>query len=372
MSFEYLPGWCCNTRSEELRKRFTGDPEHVINFFKFIVQELREIMAELGFKTVNEMVGQSDCLEPRKNINHWKFADVDLSAVLYKPRAPLNSSNFCSEKQDDVLAGVLDWKLLEVAQPAINDQQKIKAEFDIKNTDRTIGTIVSNEITKKYKGEGLPDDTIHFKFKGTAGQSFGAFTTKGLTLELEGDANDYFGKGLSGSRLIIYPDKNSTYVPEENMIIGNVALYGATNGEVFIRGKAGERFCVRNSGATVVVEGVGDHGCEYMTGGTAVIIGATGKNFAAGMSGGIAYVYDVNGNFESNCNKEMIDIDPLDAKDENLLQQLMQKHFEVTGSTVAKFLTEDFENQAKNFRKIFPKEYKKVLTQRMLAAQHAL
>ena len=359
------------TQDEELRKRFTGDPQHVINFFKFIVQELREIMAELGFKTVNEMVGQSDFLEARKNVTHWKYDEVDVSEVLYKPHAPLNSSNFCSEKQDDILADVIDWKLLESAQPAINHQQKVKAEFNIKNTDRTIGTITSNEITKKYKAEGLPDDTIHFKFTGTAGQSFGAFTTKGLTLELEGDANDYFGKGLSGSRLIIYPDKNCKYVPEENIIIGNVALYGATNGEVFIRGKAGERFCVRNSGATVVVEGVGDHGCEYMTGGTAVILGATGKNFAAGMSGGIAFVYDVNGVFESNCNKEMIDIDPIDESDETLLQQLMQKHFEATGSTVAKFLLDDFENQAKNFRKVFPKEYKKVLHQMKLTKIHA-
>jgi glutamate synthase (NADPH/NADH) large chain len=276
---------------------------------------------------------------------------------------------YCSESQDDVLEGVLDWKLLEKAQPAIQHKEKIYAEFDIKNTDRTTGTIVSNEITKAHKAAGLPDDTIHFKFKGTAGQSFGAFNTKGVTLELEGDANDYFGKGLSGARLIVYPAQEATYVPEENIIIGNVALYGATDGEVFIRGKAGERFCVRNSGASVVVEGVGDHGCEYMTGGVAVILGSTGKNFAAGMSGGIAFVYDVNGSFTENCNVEMVDLDPVDEKDEIGLKELIHKHYLNTGSTVARFMLEDFENQVKNFIKVFPKDYKKALSQRMAEAE---
>ncbi len=327
-------------------------------------------MAELGFKTIHEMVGQADCLEARKNITHWKYANINLSKILYKQKTPLNAPLYCSEVQDDVLSGVLDWKLLEKAKPALEHQQKITAEFNVKNTDRTIGTILSNEITKKYNAAGLPADTIHFKFKGTAGQSFGAFNTKGLTLELEGDANDYFGKGLSGARLIVYPPKNASYIPEENIIIGNVALYGATEGEVFIRGKAGERFCVRNSGAIVVTEGVGDHGCEYMTGGTAVILGATGKNFAAGMSGGIAYVYNVNGNFADNCNMEMIDLDPLTEDDETLLQQLIYKHVESTGSTVARFILDDFENQSKNFIKVFPKDYKKVLSQKKLQPQH--
>ena len=345
---------------KNLRKMFTGDAEHVINFFKFITQELREIMAELGFRTVNEMIGQSDYLQMRENISHWKFKNIDASAVLYKEPSSLNTSLYCSEKQDNILEGVLDWKLLQKAQPAIHHQQKVFAEFDIKNTDRTIGTIVSNEITKVHKAAGLPADTIHFKFKGTAGQSFGAFNTRGLTLELEGDANDYFGKGLSGANLIIYPPQEAKYVPEENIIIGNVALYGATAGEVFIRGKAGERFCVRNSGATVVVEGVGDHGCEYMTGGIAVILGDTGRNFAAGMSGGIAYVYDVNGKFPSNCNQEMVDLDPISEEDENVLKQLIYKHYLTTGSTVAKFMLDDFENQSKNFIKVFPKDYKKV------------
>ena len=357
------------TQDESLRKMFTGDPEHVINFFKFITQELREVMAELGFRTVNEMIGQADFLEMRDNINHWKFKHIDASAILFKAPAPLNAAVYCSESQDDVLAGVLDWKLLEKAQPAIQHKEKIYAEFDIKNTDRTTGTIVSNEITKVYKAAGLPADTIHFKFKGTAGQSFGAFNTKGVTLELEGDANDYFGKGLSGARLVVYPAQEATYVPEENIIIGNVALYGATDGEVFIRGKAGERFCVRNSGAAVVVEGVGDHGCEYMTGGIAVILGNTGKNFAAGMSGGIAYVYDVNGTFGENCNMEMIDLDPLNEKDESVLKELIHKHYLNTGSAVARFMLEDYENQAKNFTKVFPKDYKKALSQRMAEAE---
>jgi len=357
------------TQDEQLRKLFTGDAEHVINFFKFITQELREIMAELGFRTVNEMVGQADRLEARQNISHWKYKQLDLSDVLYKEPASFNTSFYCSEKQDDVLKGVLDWKLLDAAKPSIDHGKKIFAEFDIKNTDRTTGTIVSNEITKKYRAEGLPTDTIHFKFTGTAGQSFGAFNTRGLTLELEGDANDYFGKGLSGARLIVYPPQRAKYIPEENIIIGNVALYGATAGEVFIRGKAGERFCVRNSGAQVVVEGVGDHGCEYMTGGIAVILGNTGKNFAAGMSGGTAYVYDVNGAFPQNCNKEMVDLDPLDEEDEHRLHQLLQKHFSVTGSSVAKFMLDDLENQLKNFIKVFPKDFKKALAERKANAE---
>src|SRR5665811_2414493 len=237
-----------------------------------------------------------------------------------------------SEEQDHGLSEVLDWNLLKAAKPALDNQQKIFGKFLLKNTDRTTGTILSNEITKRYKANGLPDDTIHFKFIGTAGQSFAAFNTKGVTLELEGDANDYFGKGLSGAKLIIYPSKDAGFVPEENIIIGNVAFYGATSGEAYIRGKAGERFCVRNSGANVVVEGVGDHGCEYMTGGTAVILGETGRNFAAGMSGGIAYVYNVQHNFDSLCNKEMVDLDALDSEDEKLLRDMIAQHYQLTNS----------------------------------------
>ena len=352
------------TQDPELRKRFNGNPEHVVNFFKFITQELREVMAELGFKTVNEMIGQVDALEMRDDITHWKYHQLDLSAILYKEPATEETGLYKQEEQDHGIAEVLDWQLLEKARPALDNKQRVSASFPIKNTDRTAGTILSNEITKKYKAEGLPDDTIHFSFTGTAGQSFGAFNTKGLTLELEGDANDYFGKGLSGAKLIVYPSKQASFIPEENIIIGNVAFYGATSGESYIRGKAGERFAVRNSGAHVVVEGVGDHGCEYMTGGTAVILGATGRNFAAGMSGGIAYIYDVNGEFDSLCNKEMVDLDPLDQDDAKHLHDMVSSHYAYTESTIAKFVLGDFENQLKNFIKVFPKDFKKVMMEK--------
>ena len=348
------------TQDPELRKRFTGDPDHVVNFFRFITEELREIMAELGFRTINDMVGQVDSLEMRDNITHWKYNALDLSAVLYKEEAS-GTGLYNQEEQDHGIADVLDWQLLKAALPAIEKKQRVSASFPIKNTDRTAGTILSNEISKKYKAEGLPEDTIHFTFNGTAGQSFGAFNAKGITLELEGDANDYFGKGLSGAKLIIYPSKQATFVPEENIIIGNVAFYGATSGEAYIRGKAGERFAVRNSGANVVVEGVGDHGCEYMTGGYAVILGSTGRNFAAGMSGGIAYVYDVNGQFDQLCNKEMVDLDRLDEQDMQLLHDMISRHYAYTASSVARFVLDDFENQLKNFVKVFPRDYKKVL-----------
>jgi glutamate synthase (NADPH/NADH) large chain len=349
------------TQDPELRKRFKGNPDHVVTFFEFITQELREIMAELGYRTVDEMIGQVDALTMRKNINHWKFKNLDLSGVLYKEPAEEGVGLYNTETQDHGLANVLDWKLLEAAQPAIQKQQKVNASFAIKNTDRTAGTIVSNEITKVYKAAGLPDGTIHFKFTGTAGQSFGAFNTKGLKLELEGDANDYFGKGLSGAQLIVYPDKKAGFIAENNIIIGNTAFYGATSGEAYIRGKAGERFAVRNSGATVVTEGVGDHGCEYMTGGTTVILGETGRNFAAGMSGGIAFVYNVKGDFDVLCNKEMVDLDPVADQDITILKQLIQNHYNYTESAVAKFILADFDNQLKHFIKVFPRDYKKVL-----------
>lgn len=353
------------TQDPELRKRFTGDPDHVVNFFRFITQELREIMAELGFRTIQEMIGQVDCLEMRDDIHHWKYSQLDLSSILYKEPASENTALYKQEEQDHGISDVLDWKLLKAAQPAISNGQRVAASFPIKNTDRTAGTILSNEITKKYKAEGLPDDTIHFTFNGTAGQSFGAFNTKGVTLELEGDANDYFGKGLSGARLIIYPSRQASFVPEENILIGNVAFYGATSGEAFIRGKAGERFAVRNSGAHVVAEGVGDHGCEYMTGGIAVILGSTGRNFAAGMSGGIAYVYDVKNSFAPSCNTEMVDLDPVEQEDVQVLHDLITKHYAYTGSSVARFLLDDFDNQLKNFIKVYPKDYKKVKSEKL-------
>jgi glutamate synthase (NADPH/NADH) large chain len=356
------------TQDPELRKRFTGNADHVVNFFYFIVQELREIMAELGIRSIEEMVGQSQFLEVREGIDNWKLKNLDLSAVLYRDES-VNNNLFCQEEQDHGLSNVLDWKLLEAARPALEKGEKVYASFPIINIDRTAGTILSNEISKKYKAVGLPEDTINFKFTGTAGQSFAAFNTRGVTLELEGDANDYFGKGLSGAKLIVYPPRNSTYVPEENIIIGNVAFYGATSGESYIRGKAGERFCVRNSGANAVVEGVGDHGCEYMTGGQVVILGDTGRNFAAGMSGGIAYVYDVKNVFSDRCNKEMVDLDPCDESDANVLHNMLSKHLEHTGSSVANYILNDFENALKSFIKVFPKDYKKVLAARAKSIQ---
>lgn len=349
------------TQNPELRKRFTGNPDHVVNYFKMVVQELREIMAELGFRTVNEMVGQVDSLESRNDFKHWKYGKLDLSPVLFKEPNSLYTGLFKSEDQDHGLKLQLDWKLLEAAKPALERNEKVFESFKILNTDRTVGTILSNEISKVYGSAGLPDDTIHFKFTGTAGQSFGAFNTRGVTLELEGDANDYFGKGLSGARLVVYPSSMAAFVPEENIIVGNVAFYGATSGSAYIRGKAGERFCVRNSGIHAVVEGVGDHGCEYMTGGRVVVLGDTGRNFAAGMSGGIAFVYDVKGIFASMCNREMVDLDPVNNEDVEELKTMIENHFRNTGSTVAQFILDDFENQLKNFVKVFPRDYKKVL-----------
>jgi len=352
------------TQDPELRKRFTGNADHVVNLFKFLTRELREIMAELGFRTINEMVGQVECLEVNNNLKHWKTKKLNLSPILYKEPTSMHTGIYHMEDQDHGLTDVLDWKLIEAAKPALQSGKKISASFNVKNTNRTIGTILSNEISKIYKSKGLPSDTIHFKLKGTAGQSFGAFNTHGVTLELEGDANDYFGKGLSGARLIVYPATNAGFVPEENFIIGNVAFYGATSGEAFIRGKAGERFAVRNSGANAVLEGIGDHGCEYMTGGRVVILGSTGRNFAAGMSGGIAYVYNVDGKFSSLCNPEMIDLDPLNDEDVREMKEMISRHYTYTGSTVAKFVLQDFENQLRNFIKVFPKDYKKVLAEK--------
>ena len=349
------------TQDPELRKRFTGNADHVVNFFHFITQELREIMAELGFRTINEMVGQVDFLQQKLAVPHWKFSKLDLSPILFKDPASKYYGLYKQVKQDHDLENVLDWKLVEVAQPALQFQKKVFASFKIKNTNRTTGTLLSNEISKIYRSEGLPDDTIHFKFSGTAGQSFGAFNTKGITLELEGDANDYFGKGLSGAKLIIYPASDAAFVPEENSIIGNVAFYGATSGSAYIRGIAGERFAVRNSGAYAVVEGVGDHCCEYMTGGRIIILGNTGRNFAAGMSGGMAYVYNTKENFRALCNTEMVDLDPLQTEDIIELKKEIALHYQYTGSSVAKLILSDFENQLKHFIKVFPKDYKRIL-----------
>lgn len=318
-------------------------------------------MAELGFRSIEEMVGQADCLELREGIDHWKYKTLDLTPVLYKEETPPHVKLYNTTRQDHGLEDALDWQLMEKAQPTLEKMEKVFASFPIKNTNRTVGTILSNEITRKYRAEGLPEDTIHFKFDGTAGQSFAAFGTRGITMELEGDANDYFGKGLSGARLIVYPSERGAFVPEENIIIGNVAFYGATAGEAFIRGKAGERFCVRNSGVHAVVEGVGDHGCEYMTGGRVVILGSTGRNFAAGMSGGIAYVYDVKGDFAEKCNMEMVELHAVLPDESEELHDLLSKHNAYTKSSIASFVLDDFDNQLKNFVKVFPVDYRKAL-----------
>ncbi len=349
------------TQDPELRKRFNGAAEYVVNFIQFLTRELREIMAELGYRTIEEMVGQSDVLKIREGIQHWKYSKLDLSPILYKEPAEASTGLYKQEEQDHGIAGVLDWSLMEKAAPALERQEKVVIESPIKNTDRTTGTMLSNEITKRYGAKGLPEDTIRLKFKGTAGQSFGAFNTAGVTLELEGDANDYFGKGLSGASMVVYPHKESGFVAEENILIGNVAFYGATSGKSFIRGKAGERFAVRNSGATAVVEGLGDHGCEYMTGGTVVVLGATGRNFAAGMSGGLAYIYDISGKFSENCNMEMVDLEPMEDDDMETLKSLLNEHALATGSSVAKFILSDIENQKQHFIKVYPRDYKKAM-----------
>jgi glutamate synthase (NADPH/NADH) large chain len=355
------------TQDPELRKLFTGQPEHIVNLFRFLAEELREIMAELGFRTVDEMVGRTQFLKVRDNLLHWKARTLDLTSLLHPAANPSGGTLHQSELQDHGLDHILDWQLLETAQSAINERTPVFAEFDVHNTDRTIGTLLSNEVTKHYHAAGLPENTINFSFRGSAGQSFGAFCVKGLSFTLEGEANDYVGKGLSGAQLAIYPPADARFVPEQNIIIGNVALYGATSGALFVRGKAGERFAVRNSGATAVVEGVGDHGCEYMTGGRALILGRTGRNFGAGMSGGLAWVYDPDGAFPANCNPEMVELDPLDEEDETQIQALLRQHVELTQSQLAAFLLSNWAEETGRFVKVFPSEYKKVLQ----AAQYA-
>ena len=352
------------TQNEELRKRFKGKPEYVVNFMHFIAQELREIMAKLGFRNIDEMVGRVDKLKQRENIHGWKAKNVDLSSILYTPDKYKGKVVKFDEtkKYDFKLNKVLDTKVfLEKFKNAIENKEKMNLEIDITNTDRTLGTILGSEITKANGSEGLPEDTISIKCNGSAGQSFGSFIPNGLTFEVEGDANDYLGKGLSGGKLIVYPPKKSTFVAEDNIVVGNVALYGATSGKVFINGIAGERFCVRNSGATAVVEGVGSHGLEYMTGGIVVVLGKTGVNFAAGMSGGIAYLYEEDENFRINLNEEMVLLEELSLEDEEELNNLIEEHVKVTGSPKGNKILCNFETEKSKFHKIIPKDYKRIL-----------
>jgi len=352
------------TQNEELRKRFAGKPEYVVNFMYFIAEELREIMAKLGYRKLDEMIGRVDRLKQKENIHGWKAQNIDLSSILYTPDKYKGKVVKFDEtkKYDFKLNKVLDEKLfLDKCKEAINNGEKISLEVDVTNTDRTLGTILGSEITKVHGGKGLPEDTISIKCNGAAGQSFGSFIPKGLTFEVEGDANDYLGKGLSGGKIIVYPPKKSTFVAEENILIGNVALYGATSGKVFINGIAGERFCVRNSGATAVVEGVGAHGLEYMTGGKVVVLGKTGINFAAGMSGGIAYLYEEDANFRINLNEEMILLEELSLEDEEELRNLIDEHVRVTGSPKGNKILYNFETEKSKFHKIIPKDYKRVI-----------
>lgn len=352
------------TQDPELRAKFSGKPEYVVNYLFMVAEDARQIMAELGFRTIDELVGRVDCLETDAAIKHWKADGLDLTSLLSpikKPRPDVGT--YCTQAQDHGLEHSLDMtKLLELAKPALERGHKVRAELAIVNTNRTVGTILSNEICKKWGDESLPDDTVHFKFKGSAGQSFGAFLAKGVTLELEGDANDYVGKGLSGGRIVLYPSKDATFAAEDNILVGNVCLYGATGGLAFFRGRAAERFAVRNSGAYTVIEGVGDHGCEYMTGGRVVILGPTGRNFAAGMSGGVAYVWDPHGNLLVNCNLGMVALEKVDdEEDVHELKQLIEMHQNYTGSTVASEVLDHWDEYLPQFVKIMPIDYKRVL-----------
>jgi glutamate synthase (NADPH/NADH) large chain len=378
------------TQDPELRKRFTGQPEHVVNFFFFIAEEVRQLMAKLGYRSFNEMIGQSDRLDMRKAVDHWKASKIDLSRLLHKPAPGAGVAIYNSEGQDHGLDKALDRKLIELAQPALNERKPVKIEMDIRNFNRTVGAMLSGEVAKRYGHEGLPDDSIYVKMKGTAGQSFGTFLARGITLELEGDGNDYVGKGLSGGRIVIYPPAECPIKPEENIIAGNTVMYGAIAGECYFRGVGGERFAVRNSGAVAVIEGVGDHGCEYMTGGVVVVLGYTGRNFAAGMSGGVAYVLDEAGDFDKRCNLSMVELEPIPAEaaaleasdhqggdlethglvdilrdmtchDEQRLRALIERHRRYTNSEKAKAILDNWAAYLPKFVKVMPVDYRQAL-----------
>ena len=350
------------TQDPVLRKRFAGKPEYLINYFYFVAEEVREIMSRLGIRKMDDMIGHSELLEPIRDIHHWKAKYLDLSAILKKPDVPDSIAIRCVQKQDHGLERALDNQLIELAKDAIEIQKPVEIRMPIRNIHRTVGTILSSQITKRYGLKGLPDNTIKIYFTGSVGQSFAAFLASGISMTVEGDANDYTCKGMSGGRVVIFPPRDALFVPEENILIGNVALYGATGGECYFRGLAGERFCVRNSGARAVVEGVGDHGCEYMTGGRAVILGPTGRNFAAGMSGGIAYVYDADQTFVSRCNLDMVDLEPLTDQEEiQEIRNMIRRHFEYTESAVAERMLENWNQEFPKFVKVFPKEYRRYL-----------
>jgi glutamate synthase (NADPH) large chain len=353
------------TQDPLLRLKFRGQPEHLINYFFFVAGEVRELMAEMGFSTMDEMIGRVDMLDMQGSIDHWKAKGIDLSTILYSPPVPGRVGRRCLTHQNHGLEQALDYKLIDYARDALETGTSIELKLPIRNVHRTVGAMLSGEIARRTGSAGLPDDTVRFHFTGSAGQSFGSFLVKGVTLTLEGDANDYVAKGLSGGRIVVYPSKGSRFAPEESIIIGNVALYGATSGEAFINGIAGERFAVRNSGATAVVEGVGDHGCEYMTRGTVIVLGPTGRNFAAGMTGGIAYVLDAGGEFRSvQCNRASVDFDPLEPEDISILRDLIGRHCTLTESPRARYVLDNWDALLPNFVKVFPQEFKRVLNQK--------
>ncbi|HEX6030636.1 MAG TPA: glutamate synthase large subunit, partial [Tepidiformaceae bacterium] len=360
------------TQNPELRKKFEGQAEHVVNFFRFIAEEVREYLAQMGYRSLEELIGRSDLIDVRRAVDHWKAQGLDFSAILYRAEVDESVATRRVRPQDHGLDKALDNEILPLVMPALERKEHVCLRMPIRNVNRTVGTIVGSELTRRYGFSGLPDDTIEIHFAGSAGQSFGAFVPAGMTLRLEGDANDYIGKGLSGGKIIVYPPKDATFVPEENIVIGNVALYGATSGAAFFRGVAGERFCVRNSGAVAVVEGTGDHGCEYMTGGRVVIIGSTGRNFAAGMSGGIAFVWDPKGDFHTRCNTEMVDLEPLEEEeDREIVHGLLLRHLEYTESTVARAILDCWPAEAKRFVKVMPRDFKRVLAETKRAAGQA-
>jgi glutamate synthase (NADPH/NADH) large chain len=358
------------TQNPTLRERYTGKPEFVVNFFEYIAEEVRELLAELGFRTLDEAIGQVDVLDIAQAVDHWKAAGLDLSPILHKPELPEGAALRNTTVQDHGLDKALDvTELVPLARAALEKGEPVRAQVEIRNVNRTVGTILGHEVTKRYGGEGLPDGTIDLTFTGSAGQSFGAFVPKGVTLRLEGDANDYVGKGLSGGRIVVRPAREASFDAREQIIAGNVIGYGATSGEIFLRGVVGERFCVRNSGAHAVVEGVGDHGCEYMTGGIVVILGATGRNFAAGMSGGYAFVLDLD---DGRVNHELVDLNKVEGDAVDELHALVTRHFEETGSTVAEELLADWPAAVARFTEVMPSDYKRVLDARAEALEDGL
>jgi len=357
------------TQNPVLRERYAGNADFVVNFFEFIAEEVRELLAELGFRTLEEAVGRAELLDVTTALHHWKAAGLDLRPILHVPELPEGAARHHTKEQDHGLDKALDNELVELAKDALERGEPVRAQVQIRNVNRTVGTILGHEVTKRYRGEGLPDGTIDITFTGSAGQSFGAFLPRGITLRLEGDANDYVGKGLSGGRIVVRPDRAATFDAASQIIAGNVIGYGATSGEVFLRGQVGERFCVRNSGATAVVEGVGDHGCEYMTGGRVVVLGPTGRNFAAGMSGGVAFLLDLD---EARVNKELVELAPVDGDAADELEGIVRRHCEETGSPVAAALLEDWPAAVRRFTEVMPRDFKLVLAAKETAEAEGL